>query len=388
MTTTYTENLSSEAGNQDDAVIAELHYLLETLVAIGAPTFQEERRSRFIENWLRENVDAEVGRDELGNVWVDLSNGANNVHLLDAHIDTVFPFEQVDLRKEDGIWHAPGVSDNTGSCAVLMIWAKHHASRAHPLPFLLSFTVGEENEGSLVGIKRIVQDFGQRMVGACILDLRLATGCHKAVGSNRYHLHWEAQGGHSWGAFGNTSAIHEMVEWIHSLKDKYPWQNGLHSYNAGYIEGGTGATSIAESAVLKLDVRSTDPQFLESFRASLQEKIEASASDDRAATITLLSYLERPAGFIAADHPLVDIVKEVHAELEVPLTFGVFSTNANALYDKGISAVTTGVSVGAGVHTEQEHLELASLAVGYKKLCLLAEKIGVLSEKTRVETSS
>lgn len=65
---------------------------LESLVCIGAPTFQEKRRADYVYEWLqREAPGAEIGRDEDGNVWADLSDGVEKVHLFDAHTDTVFP---------------------------------------------------------------------------------------------------------------------------------------------------------------------------------------------------------------------------------------------------------------------------------------------------------
>lgn len=359
----------------DDVPTAAIQDLLERLVRVGAPTFHEANRSRFIEAWLREHVDAAVGRDELGNVWADLSGGAPSVHLLDAHIDTVFPYPQVTLVKDGDRWHAPGVIDNTASCALLMTWARRVARRDRPVPLLLSFTVAEENEGNLVGIRKLAAAFRDRLAGACVLDLRLNSACRQAVGSHRYHLRWTAAGGHSWGKFGRTSAIHAMADWIHSLKSAFPWRKGLHSYNVGLVHGGRGETSIASEAELKLDVRSIEPAFLRSFGAWLDEQIASSAVGEDAAPLSLLASRERPAGSVPQDHPLVAMLNDVHAELGVPLTFGCMSTNANALYEANIPAVTTGLTSGDGVHTEAEYLDVPSLGQGFRKLCLIGRRL-------------
>ncbi len=358
-----------------ELITLELHALLRDLVAIGAPTFNEARRADFVESWLRHNTRARVGRDELNNVWADLSNAASDaVWLLDAHIDTVFPFETVAIREDGDIWHAPGIADNTATVALLMLWLKHN-SGAGAQPILASFTVGEENEGNLRGIKAVAATFAPRLKGACVLDMRLNVGVRQGVGSRRFHLEWSGEGGHAWGDFGKPSAIHAMASWIVDLGAAFPWQPQLHGYNVGVVEGGAGATSIAQSASLKLDVRSIEAPFLDEFRVWLDGQIAASSDG---AKMTIVAESARPAGGIAADHPLARMLTEIHQEMELPLNWSISSTNGNALYAAGVPVVTTGLSVGDGIHTPAEWLDVSSLEVGWGKLTRIGERLRAL----------
>ena len=250
--------------------------LLEELVTIGAPTFHEKRRSDFMFAWLKRELPmGEVGQDEAGNIWVDLSGGEGKVLLLDAHIDTVFPHETVTLRKEADRWHAPGVFDNTVSCAQLMIWLKRAAEAGKRIPVMGVFTVGEEGEGNLAGVRAIAKRFKERALGVLVLDLGMQWGAREVIGSVRYELTFSTKGGHSWNHFGTPNAIHEAARWIGKLEKAFPWEHGKRSFNVGTIEGGTGINVIASTVRFKLDVRSLDPDFLEDFRRWLNGELAA-----------------------------------------------------------------------------------------------------------------
>src|SRR5690554_5556282 len=101
--------------------------LLQCLVEIGAPTGQEGKRVDFIQSWLQKQTRWPINRNAEDCRVLDLrasdQKGAR-VPLLDAHVDTVFPDLHLSIRKEEAYWHAPGISDNTTSVALLMILAR------------------------------------------------------------------------------------------------------------------------------------------------------------------------------------------------------------------------------------------------------------------------
>lgn len=348
--------------------------LLEELVKIGAPTFQEKRRSDFMLGWLkRELASGEVGQDEAGNLWVDLSGGEGKVLLVDSHIDTVFPHHDLEIRKEADRWHVPGIFDNTVSCALLMMWLKQAAAAGKRLPVVAVFTVGEEGEGNLAGVRAMARRFRDRAVEALALDLSIGCSARQAIGSVRYELTFNTQGGHSWGHFGTPSAIHEAARWIGKLEQAFPWKRGERSFNVGTIEGGTGVNVIASTARFKLDVRSLEPEFLEQFRQWLNAELVAYPEGSEVALVSReIGY--REAGSVPADHPLVKLVEDTHEALGLPLRWEALSTNSNGYLGAGIPSVVTGIAEGEGIHTEQEFLYLDSVAKGEKKLATLMER--------------
>lgn len=344
---------------------ADFLSLLEALTAIGAPTFSEKRRADFILEWLRREVDAPSDQDAMGNVWVDLSSGAGTVRLFDAHTDTVFAHPTVSIRKEPDRWHAPGIYDNTVACAQLMVWAREAAKHSVKPKVLVAFTVGEEGEGNLCGIREIAARFRTRITDAIAFDLDFETLSMTAVGSRRYVLEWTCEGGHSWNDFGRPNAIQLAARWLNRLENAFPWSKGQHSFNAGTIIGGTGVNVIAGRAELRLDVRSIDRDFLRNFSRWLELEF-------RDENVRILPLGSRPAGAISPDHPLVRELVAAHSELGLNTTFLSLSTNLNALLDAGIPAICTGLARGGGIHTEAEWLDLNSVERGLEKLRKLA----------------
>lgn len=355
--------------------------LLETLVQLEAPTFHEEERTNFIYDWLKERIPAPVGRDAIGNVWLDLSHGADRVYLFDAHIDTIFPRGVVSLRKEAGIWHAPGILDNTLACCLLMTWAAGQSvSPSKPLPFLVSFSVREEGKGDLGGIREIVRQFAPRIREAWVFDLGLHRASWQAIGSLRYKITWSGPGGHSWNNFGRPNPIHDAARWVARLEQSFPWAPGLNSYNVGRIAGGIGINVIPGQVELELDVRSLNRSFLEEFSHWLDREIQMDRNESSESVFSVERIGERPAGQSPDHERLTAILEAVHQQLALPLTYDNYSTNCNALIAAGIPAVVTGLGIGAGIHTEKEYLEIDSVHSGYQKLEAIAQRLAEIPE--------
>ena len=114
MATKYEQRLSSLVS----ATIEEAIRVAE----IPAPTFKEQERARYVEQRF-----AEIGgwdsldRDRKGNV-VAIRRGdpKRGRVLVAAHLDTVFPDDQVAIRRERGKLLGPGIGDNSLSVATIL----------------------------------------------------------------------------------------------------------------------------------------------------------------------------------------------------------------------------------------------------------------------------
>jgi len=189
----------SEAIQQDalPACPSDLPDLLEAVTAIGAPTGKESRRVDFIQQWIERETGLSTERDAMDNLVVDLSGGASNVYLMDAHTDTVFADETLTIEKDGDRWKAPGIFDNTIACVQLMLMLRELAARRTPLPFLFSFTVCEEGQGNMRGIKEVVQRYGDRLAEACIFDGDFRSITVGAVGSARWKIRFTCTNKHN-----------------------------------------------------------------------------------------------------------------------------------------------------------------------------------------------
>lgn len=132
----------------------EVEELTRELVRI--PSYEDETEAGdFIEDWLRENTDATVERDEAGNVLA--KRGGTRVALV-GHHDTVPPADgQVEkgsptVEKRDGRLYGRGTADMKGALAAAMIAFRDASAEGAAFA---SF-VGEEIGG--VGAKHATSD--------------------------------------------------------------------------------------------------------------------------------------------------------------------------------------------------------------------------------------
>ena len=82
---------------------------------------------------------------------------------------------------------------------------------------LIVANTGEEGLGNLKGTRQLMKDYGDRIVKWFAIDGGLDSYINKAVGSKRYEITIETEGGHSYGAFGNRNAIAYLASLIDTL---------------------------------------------------------------------------------------------------------------------------------------------------------------------------
>ena len=346
---------------------ADFASLLQHVAETGAPTGREAARVDSIFKWFERIRPGLAARDAMDNLVVDLSAGANGVWLLDAHTDTVFEDLTLNVTKNGSIWRCPGIADNTASVVFLMLLSRELLNRGGAYPLILSFTVGEEGEGDLRGIRAVGARLKDRLRAGWVIDLGLDFVTSAAVGSKRWRVAWEAPGGHSWGNFGDPSAIHAMGEWIAALATLIGWKASYLTYNVGRVSGGTTVNSLAEHAESVMDLRSVDPETLEQASdMALTRATEIAAS--HSVKVSFQPIGDRPAGAIPADPPLLDWIRDIQDGLGLPFEAIPNSTNANALLALGIPSTCTGLTRSGGYHTRDEWIDMESAPLGWKKL--------------------
>ena len=103
----------------------------KVMVTIEAPTFAEEKRAQHYAGCLKDLGLEEVHIDRHGNVLGTLrGKGDGPKILLEAHLDTVFPFgTNVTPIEKDGKIFAPGICDDTRGLAAnpAQPWGGGHA---------------------------------------------------------------------------------------------------------------------------------------------------------------------------------------------------------------------------------------------------------------------
>ena len=351
----------------------EAYDLLIELAQIPAPSHHEEKRAKFCKNWLEAQGAEGVYIDEALNVVYPVGcEGDKPVTVYMAHSDVVFPdTDPLPLKVEDGKIYCPGVGDDTANAVALLLVAKYIAeNKLCPKDegLLLVINSCEEGLGNLKGSKKIMEDFGARTREFVSFDGSARKVTMRAVGSKRYLLLIETEGGHSYGAFGNRNAIAYLASLIDTLYTIKVPKRGKTTYNVGLISGGTSVNTIAQNAEMLYEFRSDDREDLAEMETHFNAAIDFYRTKGIKITCELLG--DRPCS--------AKIDKERHEALMQraaqaiknhfghDAAFSASSTDCNVPLSMGIPAVCFGCLMGAGAHTRSEYVEIDSLLPGLK----------------------
>ena len=383
-----------------------MHWQAE-LVAIPAPPFGEEPRSRWMEEQFHRAGLADVYTDDIGNVFGIIAKGVPDavdehtpVVILSAHLDTVFPANTpLDTIVKDNRIEAPGACDNAAGVIGMLAIAHALIESKMPLGATLVFcgNVGEEGEGDLRGVRHIYKysKYLGRIAAHIVLDGAGAdTAVTQALGSRRYQVSVTGPGGHSFTDAGTPNPILVLALALTKLaqtpRDSFP-DEGRSTLNVGTILGGTSVNTIPESATASVEFRSTDTRPLVRLEVALYRAVEdaveaanaaaetrSAVKKERRETLRLLRYSiekigDRPTAELPGDSPLLEAIKAVDRHLGLRTDLRLGSTDANIPLSLGIPAVSLGAGgEGGGAHTRAEWYSAANRELGLRRVLLIA----------------
>lgn len=359
----------------------ETKNLIKNLCKIPAPTGSEENRALFCKNYLESVGAKNVYIDEVKNCVYPVGNLTGDIILFLAHTDTVFPDTTAMAYVEDDNYaYSPGICDNTVSVAQMLTVCKYIASsgiKPNGVGVLFVFNSCEEGMGNLKGVKHIFSKYKNKIITAYSFDGRYDALVTKCVGSHRYEITVETEGGHSFNAFGNENAIFVVSKLITELYNvKIPKiGDSKTTYNVGVITGGTSVNTIAQSATLLYEYRSDNENCLSAMQKEFNEIISKINGENNAKIVVKLVG-ERPCGKVGSEDKLNEIINrcvnitEKYSNIKCSLTSG--STDCNIPASLGVPAVCVGSFWGYGTHTREEKLLLSSVIIG---LNIVAETI-------------
>ena len=349
--------------------------LIETLCGIPAPSHHEERRAEFVKNWLTDNGAKGVYIDEALNVLYPVGcEGRDDIVVFLAHTDTVFPdMEPMPFVNDGEYLHSPGVGDDTASLAVLMMIAKYVAQNDLKPTRGILFVANscEEGLGNLKGTKQFMADYEGRIVEVYSFDAKFQAMTNKCVGSHRYEILFETEGGHSFGAFGNRNAIRAMADVVCRLYDcEVPVEgNSRTTYNVGIVEGGTSVNTIAQNCRLMYEYRSDSAECLAKMQAFFEKTIAQAKKEGKAdITVNLLGVrpCEKDVDMVRLEEMTAKAVRVSEKYSGIPCKVTSGSTDCNIPMSMGIPAISVGVYQGDGTHTREERVLISSIPSGLK----------------------
>lgn len=347
--------------------------LIKALCAIPAPSHHEQKRAAFIKDWFfRRDMEAEI--DDALNVLCPMGlDQHEQMVVIMAHTDTVFPdVEPMPLREDEQKIYCPGVGDDTTNVAAMMLLAEYiHKTQSKPkCGILFVANACEEGLGNLKGCKAIMNRFGSRVKAFISLDGGYSHVCSRAVGSSRYRITARTRGGHSFSDFGNRNAIAVLADLIGKLyKQTVPvFENTHTTFNVGMISGGTSVNTIAQEADMLYEYRSDNADCLDVMEAQLQKALTESKLPDAHIDIELLGL--RPCGRgvdqTAQEELEALCISAIEQYIGNKPQLASGSTDCNIPLSMGIPSVCFGVYIGEGEHTREEWVDKASICPGMK----------------------
>ena len=365
--------LNEEILQYIDAHRQEGFELLLEFARIPAPSHHEERRAEFCKNWLEKQGAEGVYVDDALNVIYPVGAAADkDLVVFMAHSDVVFPdTETLPLKVADGRIYCPGIGDDSANVAALLLAAKYIAEKKlepKDCGLLLVVNSCEEGLGNLKGSRKIMADFGSRVREFVSLDGQQQGGVSRAVGSKRYRIEIDTEGGHSYGAFGNRNAIAYLASLIDTLYTIKVPAIGKTTYNVGTVSGGTSVNTIAQHAEMLYEFRSDEREALAIMERHLDAAIEFYRAKGVKVTVTLVG--DRPCAAPVDEGKMNEMMERASAAAQRwyghGLAFGPGSTDCNVPLSKGVPAICVGCYTGKGAHTREEYVEIDSLYPGLK----------------------
>ena len=353
--------------------------LLMELGKIPAPSNHEEKRAAFCKEWLEKQGAKGVYIDEALNVVYPVGNVESGpLVVFMAHTDVVFPdTEELPMRVEGNKLYCPGIGDDTIHVVAMLMAAKYIAENnlvPKNVGMLIVANAGEEGLGNLKGCKKIFEKYGDRVTEFITYDGPFAPNATSgklatmAVGSKRYKIEIDTEGGHSYSKFGNRNAIAYMASLINTLYEIKVPTRGKTTFNVGTISGGTSVNTIAQHAEMLYEFRSDDREDLAEMEAHLDAALAFYATKGIKVTATVVGY--RPCGIEvdkARHEALINRCKAItknHFGFEP--TTGPASTDCNIPLSMGIPAAELRCGCGGGAHTREEFIEIDSQIPGLK----------------------
>ena len=352
-------------------------------VAIPAPPFGEQARSRWIAERFREIGLAGIETDAIGNVYGFVpaahlpAESTGPVIVVSAHLDTVFPASTVlqpVMTRVDGATRlaAPGACDNAagvvGMLALAQTLIQAKVNIAVPVFFLGN--VGEEGEGDLRGVRHFYEKrvLAGRIAAHLVLDgAGSDSAVTQALGSRRFQATVNGPGGHSFTDAGTPNPIGALATAIAAIAHTPLPETPTTTLNIGTIRGGTSVNSIPESATASIDFRSTSSDELLRLEVALHRAIEDAVDQANAAaksvgprprgtlTFSIQKIGDRPAAHLATDSPILEALRAVDRHLGIQTDLRLGSTDANIPIALGIPSISVGAGGdGGGAHTLAE----------------------------------
>ena len=349
--------------------------LLTNLVMVSeipAPTFHERRRVDFLLERFNEYQLQNCSTDEAGNALGILpgDDPERNI-LVVAHMDTAFS-ERVDhtaLIQPDFVSGA-GVGDNSLGVAVVatlpLILEKLDIKLNSNL--VLMGSSRSLGRGDIEGIRFFLDNKDISVSsGICVEGVKLGRLSYGSIGMLRGEIQYRVPEEYDWTRFGAGGAIVNINEIINRMLEIPVPRRPRTTIVLNSIDAGASFNTIPTQASLQFEVRSESGDLVQDIANQIGD-ISAEVSSQTGGEVEFNVLSRREPGGIKFSHPLADHAREILKRLDMNPRITPSTSELSAFIDKGIPAVTIGLSDGDNINEEDERVEIAPISRGVAQL--------------------
>ena len=345
---------------------------LVMIAEIPAPTFSEERRTGFVLDRMNEYQLLNCSTDEVGNGLGILPGevGDRNI-LLVAHMDTVFP-DGMDhmVTIEPGYVSGLGIGDNSLGVAAVVTLPLILKDLGIKLDsnLIVMGTSRSLGRGNIEGIRFFLDNMEIPIsAGVCVEGVKLGRLSYSSIGMVRGEIRCEVPEEYDWSRFGAGGAIVNMSEVINRIFEIPLSRRPRSTIVLNSVESGAGFNTIPTKGTIQFEARSERGPMVHQLAETI-ENIAAEVASHTGAEITMEVVAQREPGGVEFSHPLAVGARRVLNHLDIKPRIRPSTSELSAFIDKGIPAVTLGLSTGENLNEKGERIHIDPITTGLQQL--------------------
>ncbi|MBC2603665.1 peptidase dimerization domain-containing protein [Puniceicoccus vermicola] len=365
---------------------AEIESIKEVILAnsvmcgeIPAPTFEEGRRLVFMRDRFTEAGMEHISVDEKDNVAAILPGSSGNRKiLLSANLDTIhYAGADHSMTLGTDSITGRGICENSLGLGVLsaLPLVLERLNVKFESDLLLVGTSQSIGVGNLGGIRFFLDNYRNEIdFGICLRAVQLGRLSYASLGMLRGEIQIEVPEEYDWKRLPEGSAIVILNRLITRLQEIPLPTNPVTTINLGSVLAGNTFGTAASTATLRFEIKSEEEGRTEAMEEQIEEIVEELAAENEV-SVSLNVVARRNRGGISFSHPLVKTTRSIIGSLGGEQVIAPSTGELCALIDKGIPAVTVGLTKGEHLHERNETLKISPIYRGVSQLIGLLRAI-------------
>lgn len=356
-----------------------LHELKEIILAnvvmageIPSPTGQEQELVSFLHDRFVEASLNNVSIDEAGNGAAIIPGKTDRNILVAAHVDKIWRKNQDHtISVGENTLSGRGIADNSLGVAVLASLPDILEKLGIQLNanIVLLGTTHSFGEGDLGGIRFFLENTKKKIhAGLCLEGIELGRLSYSSLGMVRGQVDVKLNTDSDWPWHGaGAGAIGPLTKIVDSILSIERPEKPRTSILLGSVQAGSGYSVPPPVGSLRFEIRSESEVVVDRINTQIKEIVEETVAQENCeASLSVLAH--RYPGDIGFQHPLVKAARDIMGALSIKPRIAPSISELSALLDRGIPALTLGITHGHNHSMPEESIEIGGIYSGVAQI--------------------